>query len=59
MSNAIFAIASAMFGIPLVLMLALAIVADIPSLILLIGGWSMVFGVMIAGIGGVIAWFGG
>ena len=55
MSNAIFTIASAMFGIPLVLLLAIEMVGDIPSPILFVGGWSMVFGIIIAGIGAVIA----
>jgi hypothetical protein len=59
MSNAIFTIASAMFGIPLVLLLVLAIVWEIPSPILFVGGWSMAFGVIVAGLGAVIAWYGG
>ena len=58
MSNAIFTIASAMFAIPLVLMLVLALVWEIPSLVLTVGGWSMAFGIIVAGIGAVIALYG-
>ena len=55
MSSTIFTIAAAMFGIPLVLLLAIEILGEIPSPILFVGGWSMVFGIIVAGIGAVIA----
>ena len=60
MSNVIIAIAGAMFGIPLVLMLGIAITGtDIPSLILSVGGWSMVLGLITGGIGAAIGLLGG
>ena len=49
-----------MFGIPLVLMLGIAITGtDIPSLILSVGGWSMVLGLITGGIGAAIGLLGG
>lgn len=60
MSNAILAIAGAMFSIPLVVMVAIAALgADIPSFILWTGGWSMALGVVAAGIAAIIGLVGG
>lgn len=60
MSNAILAIAGAMFSIPLVIMVAIAVLgADIPFFILWAGGWSMALGVVAAGIAAIIGLVGG
>ena len=60
MSSAILAIAGIMFGIPLVVMLVIAtLMGDVPSFILWAGGWSMAFGVIVGGIGAVMALAGG
>ena len=59
MSNAFLSIAGGMFGIPLVILLAIAITGnDIPSRVLSVGGWSMALGVITAGIGAVLAAYG-
>ena len=59
MSRAILIIAAAMFGVPLLIMVAIAVTgADIPSPMLSIGGWSMALGVVAGGIGAVIAAYG-
>ena len=60
MGSALITIAAAMFLIPMVVMLAIAIVgADIPSLILSVGGWSMALGLITAGIGALMELYGG
>ncbi len=60
MSSIILTAAGAMFAVPLVVMVAIAVAgADIPSLILWTGGWSMALGVVAGGIGAVIASAGG
>ena len=60
MSRAILTIAAAMFGIPLVIMVAIAVTgSEIPSFMLFVGGWSMALGVLAGGIGAVIAAYGG
>ena len=60
MSGIIISIAGAMFGIPLVLMLGIAITGtDIPQLVLSVGGWSMALGLVTGGIGAVLALMGG
>ncbi len=60
MSNIILQIAGVMFGVPLVLMLVIAVTGnDIPSPILYVGGWSMALGVIVGGIGAVVARYGG
>ena len=52
MSGVFISIGGAMFGVPLILMLAIALAgADIPGLILSVGGWSMAFSLIVAGIG--------
>ena len=52
MGSVIISIAGAMFGIPLALMLGIALTGtDIPSLILSVGGWSMALGLITGGIG--------
>lgn len=56
MSGIILSIASAMFLIPLFLMVAIAVTGtDIPGTILLVGGWSMALGLVTAGIGAFMA----
>ncbi len=56
MSNAFLTIAGAMFGIPLVIMLLIAgLGGDIPPFVLGAGGWSMALGIIVGGIGAVIA----
>lgn len=60
MSRIIISIAGAMFGIPLVLMIIIAILfGDVPSFILWLGGWIMALGVVAGGIGAVMAMYGG
>ena len=60
MSRIILLIAGAMFGIPLVGMIVIAILlGDVPSSILWLGGWCMALGVIAGGIGAVIAGYGG
>ena len=49
-------IAGGMFGIPLVVMLLIAVLGmDIPSFVLSVGGWSMALGLIVGGIGAVVA----
>ena len=56
MSGIVFSIAAAMFGLPLLLMTAMAVAgADIPAMLLSTGGWTMAFGVIVGGIGAVMA----
>ena len=56
MGNALLTIAGGMFGIPLALLILIAILpGDIPPLILSAGGWSMAFGIILAGIGAVVS----
>lgn len=59
MSNAILSIAGAMFGVPLILLIVIAALGDIPPLVLSVGGWSMALGVILGGVGAVIGWYGG
>ena len=60
MSNIILLVAGAMFAIPLVAMIIIAILlGDVPSPVLWVGGWSMALGVVAGGIGAVIAAYGG
>lgn len=60
MSRVILTVAGAMFGIPLLAMIIIAILfGDVPSFILWIGGWSMALGIVAGGIGAVIAAYGG
>ena len=60
MSQVFLTFAAAMFSIPLVIMLGIAVTGnDIPSIILSLGGWTMAFGVILGGIGAVIAAYDG
>ena len=59
MSGVFLSIAGAMFGIPLVVLLAIALVGDIPSMVLTVGGWSMALGVALGGVGAAITLAGG
>ena len=59
MSGIFLSIAGAMFGVPLVVLLAIALVGDIPSMILAVGGWSMALGIVLGGVGAAIALAGG
>ena len=54
MSSAIISIAVAMFGIPMILLIVIALLGDIPPLVLKVGGWSMALGLMLGGIGAVL-----
>ena len=40
-----------MFMIPLILLIGVAIVGEIPEWMLFIGGWSMAFGVIVGALG--------
>ena len=51
MSGQILTVAGAMFMIPLILMIGLEVVGDIPGWILFFGGWSMAFSMIVAAIG--------
>lgn len=56
MSGFLFSVAGAMFGLPMLIMTAIALVgADLPSALLTLGGWTMVFGVILGGIAAVFA----
>ena len=60
MSGVFISIGGAMFGVPLILMLAIALAgADIPTFLLSVGGWSMAFGLIVAGIGAFLNLSGG
>ena len=60
MSSVFITIAGAMFSIPLVVLLGIAITgADIPATVLFVGGWSMALGLITGGIGAVIGLLGG
>ena len=60
MSGVFISIGGAMFGIPLILMLAIALAGvDIPTFFLSMGGWSMAFGLIVAGIGAFLNLSGG
>ena len=51
MSSQILTVASAMFMIPIILLIGVAIVGEIPEWMLFIGGWSMAFGVIVGALG--------
>ena len=54
MSSAILTIAGGMFGIPLVVMLLIAVLGmEIPTFVLSVGGWSMALSLIVGGIGAV------
>ena len=56
MSSAILTIAGGMFGIPLAVMLLISgLQMEIPSFVLSVGGWSMALGIIVGGIGAVVA----
>ena len=55
MSQIMWTIAGALFGIPLVILL----VGAVPPAVIQIGGWSMAFSVIVAGIGACFAALGG
>ena len=49
-----------MFSIPLVVMIVIAmLLGDVPSSILWLGGYTMALGVVAAGIGAIVAAYGG
>ena len=49
----------AMFLVPMILMLAIALIGmDIPGIILRVGGWSMVLGLITTGMGAFMALVG-
>lgn len=51
MSNTIITIAGGMFIIPMVIMIGVAVVSDIPGWLLFIGGWTMALSIIIGAIG--------
>ena len=51
MSGLILTIAGAMFMIPVLTMLAFALVTDVPGPLLFIGGWTMAFSLIVGAIG--------
>ena len=60
MSGIMLSIGGAMFGIPLVGMVGIAILlGEVPGPMLFVGGWSMALGVITAGIGAVFSIIGG
>ena len=59
MSGQVLTVAGAMFMIPLLAMLGIAIVSEIPGWMLFIGGWSMAFSVIVGAIGVFIGMNGG
>ena len=48
-----------MFMIPLILMIGVAIVGEIPGWMLFYGGWSMALGVVVAALGVFVGMNGG
>ena len=60
MSETFLYIAAAMFLVPLVIMVGIALTGtDIPASILSLGGWSMAFGLIVAGVGAFLNLTGG
>ena len=59
MSGQLITIAGAMFIIPFLVIFGVAIVGDVPGPLLTIGGWTMVFSLVIAAIGVFIGMNGG
>ncbi len=60
MSFPILTIAGFMFAVPLTAMLIAAIaLGDVPGSLAFIGGWTMAFSVIVAGIGAVLRLTGG
>ena len=59
MSGQILTVAGAMFMIPLIVMIGIALVGDIPGLLLFIGGWSMAFSLIVGAIGIFVGMNGG
>ena len=56
MGSALLTIAGGMFGIPLAVLILIAVLpGDIPRFILSAGGWSMALGIILAGIGAVVS----
>ena len=59
MSGQILTIAGAMFMLPVLTMVAFALVTDVPGLMLYIGGWMMAFSLIVGAIGVFIGMNGG
>ena len=59
MSGQILTIAGAMFMIPVLTMVAFALVTDVPGPLLFIGGWMMAFSLIVGAIGVFIGMNGG
>ena len=59
MSGQILTIAGAMFMIPVLTMVAFALVTDVPGLMLYFGGWMMAFSLIVGAIGVFIGMNGG
>ncbi len=60
MSGIFLSIGGIMFGIPMIVMLAVAIfLGEVPGQMLFVGGWSMALGVVTAGIGAALSLLSG
>ena len=59
MSGQLITIAGAMFIIPFLVIVGVAIVGDVPGPLLTIGGWTMAFSLIIAATGVFIGMNGG
>ena len=59
MSGLILTAAGAMFMIPVLTMVAFALVADVPGPLLFFGGWTMAFSLIVGAIGVFIGMNGG
>ena len=59
MSGQLITIAGAMFIIPFLVIVGVAIVGDVPRPLLTIGGWTMAFSLIMAAIGVFIGMNGG
>ena len=59
MSGQLITIAGAMFIIPFLVIVGVAIVGDVPGPLLTMGGWTMAFSLIIAAIGVFIGMNGG
>ena len=60
MSSIFLSIGGIMFGIPMIVMLAVAIfLGEVPGQMLFVGGWSMALGVVTAGIGAALSLLSG
>ena len=59
MSGQILTVAGAMFMIPVIVLMGFATLSEIPGWMLFIGGWAMVFSVILGAIGIFVGMNGG